>query len=88
MKVKLSKFPLVDGIFISRPNRFIAKIMIDREEIIAHVPNTGRMSALLIPGNRAALAFKLASQPQTDDTRFQPNTNNGSEICAFIGSMS
>jgi len=48
MKVKLSKYPLVNGIFISRPNRFIARVMINQEEIAAHVPNAGRMSELLV----------------------------------------
>lgn len=68
MKVKLSNFPLVNGIFISRPNRFIAKVMINQEEIIAHVPNTGRMSELLVPGVRAVLAWNPAPHRKTDYT--------------------
>ncbi len=36
--------------FISRPNRFIARIEIDGTEHIAHVKNTGRCKELLIPG--------------------------------------
>jgi len=67
-KVKLSKFPLVNGVFLSRPNRFIAEIMIHQEEIIAHVPNTGRMSELLIPGVRVVLAWNPAPHRKTDDT--------------------
>ena len=38
------------GTFISRPNRFIAHINIDGEEVISHVPNTGRLKELLYPG--------------------------------------
>jgi len=38
------------GTFISRPNRFIAYIDINGETIISHVPNTGRLKELLIPG--------------------------------------
>lgn len=38
------------GHFISRPNRFIAKIEIDGSEEIVHVKNTGRCAELLVPG--------------------------------------
>lgn len=36
--------------FISRPNRFIAKVDIDGEEVTVHVKNTGRCKELLLPG--------------------------------------
>ena len=38
------------GIFLSRPNRFIAHVMIDGKEEVAHVKNTGRCRELLIEG--------------------------------------
>lgn len=38
------------GIFIKRPNRFIAYVEIDGKEEICHVKNTGRCRELLIPG--------------------------------------
>ena len=38
------------GIFLSRPNRFLARIQIDGQEEISHVKNTGRCRELLIPG--------------------------------------
>lgn len=38
------------GRFLGRPNRFIAEAEIDGEILFAHVPNTGRMSELLVPG--------------------------------------
>lgn len=38
------------GIFIDRPNRFIAHIEIDGKREICHVKNTGRCRELLIPG--------------------------------------
>lgn len=38
------------GHFISRPNRFIAKIEIEGAEEIVHVKNTGRCAELLVPG--------------------------------------
>ena len=41
---------MVPGIFIKRPNRFIAHIEIDGAEQICHVKNTGRCRELLQPG--------------------------------------
>jgi sugar fermentation stimulation protein A len=40
----------VAGTFVSRPNRFIAKVMINGEEETVHVKNTGRCRELLLPG--------------------------------------
>ncbi|WP_026524923.1 DNA/RNA nuclease SfsA [Butyrivibrio sp. MB2005] len=48
--------------FISRPNRFIAKVMLDGKEITVHVKNTGRCRELLIPGCRVFL--EKASNPE------------------------
>lgn len=36
--------------FLSRPNRFIAKVELLAEEITVHVKNTGRCRELLVPG--------------------------------------
>ena len=41
---------MVKGQFVSRPNRFIAHVMIDGEERICHVKNTGRCRELLQKG--------------------------------------
>jgi len=38
------------AIFLSRPNRFIANALLNGEEIICHVKNTGRCKELLAPG--------------------------------------
>ncbi len=38
------------GIFIDRPNRFIANVEIDGKIEVVHVKNTGRCRELLIPG--------------------------------------
>ena len=38
------------GIFISRPNRFIANVEVDGTVKVCHVKNTGRCRELLIPG--------------------------------------
>lgn len=46
---------VIEGIFLSRPNRFIAKVLIDNVEETVHVKNTGRCKELLIPGARIIL---------------------------------
>lgn len=40
------------GIFLSRPNRFLAKVALGGQEVDCHVKNTGRCRELLIPGAR------------------------------------
>ena len=41
---------MVPGIFLRRPNRFIAHVEIGGEEVVCHVKNTGRCKELLVPG--------------------------------------
>ncbi|MBR5539791.1 MAG: DNA/RNA nuclease SfsA, partial [Clostridia bacterium] len=38
------------GVFISRPNRFIAEIEVKGNRELCHVKNTGRCRELLVPG--------------------------------------
>lgn len=45
------KYPNIKkGTFLSRPNRFIAQVLIDGQEETVHVKNTGRCKELLVPG--------------------------------------
>lgn len=46
---------IVEGLFLERPNRFIAKVLIDGKEETVHVKNTGRCKELLIPGTKIIL---------------------------------
>jgi sugar fermentation stimulation protein A len=41
---------LVEAEFIARENRFAARVRVDGEEEMVHVPNSGRMRELLVPG--------------------------------------
>lgn len=43
---------MVEGIFLRRPNRFIAHVLMDGQEQICHVKNTGRCRELLVSGAR------------------------------------
>lgn len=47
--------PLVEGRFIKRLNRFAALVDVEKREYLAHVPNSGRMGELLVPGFRVLL---------------------------------
>lgn len=40
----------IKGIFINRPNRFEAEVLVNDEIVIAHVANTGRMKEMLHKG--------------------------------------
>lgn len=55
------------GQFISRPNRFIAHIIVDGREEICHVKNTGRCRELLVPG---ATIFVRESSNDKRKTKF------------------
>ncbi len=49
------------GIFIRRPNRFIAHVLINGKEEICHVKNTGRCKELLIEG--ATVLLEKSNNP-------------------------
>ena len=48
---------MVEGIFLSRPNRFIAHVLVDGKEEVCHVKNTGRCRELLVPGAKVTLSI-------------------------------
>ena len=43
---------LVEGIFLERVNRFLARVEVDGREVGVHVANSGRMKELFVPGWR------------------------------------
>ena len=53
------------GSFKSRPNRFIAHIDLDGEEVVSHVPNTGRLKELLVPGATVMISYHLSDKRKT-----------------------
>ena len=44
------------AVFQARPNRFVARVLLDGKEETVHVKNTGRCRELLVPGARVYLA--------------------------------
>ncbi len=53
---------VVKGEFLSRPNRFIAKVLVGDQEETVHVKNTGRCRELLT--DRAEVFLEKSSNPQ------------------------
>lgn len=66
--MKLSSQPLVTGLFQKRVNRFLAKVIINGQEHGVHLPNTGRMRELLLPGANVILSYNPAPKRKTDYT--------------------
>lgn len=52
---------IFEAVFLDRPNRFIAHILLDGEKQVCHVKNTGRCRELLVPG--AAVYVQKAANP-------------------------
>ncbi|SHK20846.1 sugar fermentation stimulation protein A [Clostridium cavendishii DSM 21758] len=46
---------IIEAKFIYRPNRFEAIVELNGEEIIVHVPNTGRCKEILVPNSKVYL---------------------------------
>ena len=44
-----------EAVFLDRPNRFIAHVLLNGERVICHVKNTGRCRELLVPEARVIL---------------------------------
>ena len=56
---------LVPGRFVSRDNRFRATVVVDGDEAWAHVPNSGRLTELFVPGRPLWLAPAAAAHRKT-----------------------
>ncbi len=42
--------PLIPGVFLRRLNRFAVEVRLGRQRVPAHLPNSGRLHELLVPG--------------------------------------
>ena len=47
--------PLIPGVFIERPNRFITKILVNGKIVKSHLPDPGRLKELLFEGAKVLL---------------------------------
>ncbi len=57
---------IVNGIFLERPNRYLAYVEIGGQKIKAHVPDPGRLPGLMIPGRRVRLVYSPGPKRTTD----------------------
>ena len=60
--------PTLEGIFLERPNRFLARVRCGRRIITAHCPNPGRMVELLAPGRPVILERTADAKRKTPYT--------------------
>lgn len=64
---------LAEAVFIKRENRFRAEVELNGQIVKAHVPNSGRMQELLVPGTtvwvQPAKPTKTPSKTKTTDGR-------------------
>lgn len=58
--------PLTRAAFIDRPNRFLVRCRLPDEEIVAHLPATGRLRELLVAGAEVWLTQQRAPHRKTD----------------------
>lgn len=56
---------IVEAEFVKRPNRFQGYVLLDGNEILTHVPNTGRCKEILIPGCIVQLREELNPNRKT-----------------------
>ena len=56
---------VIEGVFLERPNRFIAHVQTENGIEICHVKNTGRCRELLVPGCKVYLSVAAGGQRKT-----------------------
>jgi len=59
---------IVDGIFLERPNRYLAHVEVGGEEVLAHVPDPGRLPGLMLAGRKVRLVYQPSPKRKTDYT--------------------
>ena len=59
---------IVEGMFLERPNRYLARVEIDGKETWAHVPAPGRLPELLLENRKIMLVYQPSEKRKTDYT--------------------
>jgi sugar fermentation stimulation protein A len=59
---------IVGGIFLERPNRYLARVKVEGEEVLAHVPDPGRLPGLLLSGRKVQLIHQPSPKRKTEYT--------------------
>lgn len=58
------------AVFLSRPNRFLAHVLLDGKEVVCHVKNTGRLKELLLPGRPVIVEHHPDAKAQGRKTEY------------------
>lgn len=56
---------LREGVFIDRPNRYLANVLIDGEVVVVHVHDPGRLKELLYPQNKCLVKYVPGDKRKT-----------------------
>ena len=59
---------IVEGVFLERSNRYLARIEIAGHETLAHVPDPGRLPGLLLTNRKVMLVHQPSEKRKTDYT--------------------
>jgi sugar fermentation stimulation protein A len=59
---------IVGGIFLERSNRYLARVEVEGEEVLAHVPDPGRLPGLMIAGRKVQLIHQPSLKRKTEYT--------------------
>ena len=80
---------IVEGTFSSRPNRFIAEVLVNGKKQTVHVKNTGRCKELLVPGNTVYLekSSNLNRKTPYDLVTVEKKLTNGSKLIINMDSQ-
>jgi sugar fermentation stimulation protein A len=57
---------VIEGRFVARDNRFRVTVEVDGQEVWAHLPNSGRLSELLVPDRRVLLLEQMGAKRRTN----------------------
>lgn len=69
--------PLLEAQFVKRDNRFRAEVFLDSQPVKVHVPNSGRMRELLVPGAKVWVQPAAGEHRKTAYTLSLVQQNNG-----------
>ncbi len=57
--------PTIEGRYLARKNRFLVEVKVNRQRLLAHLPNPGRMKELLRPGASLLLVRRTGENRKT-----------------------
>ena len=59
---------IVDGVFLERPNRYLARVEVEGQEFLAHIPDPGRLPGLMLAGRKVQLIHQPSQTRKTEYT--------------------